>query len=245
MRVLAVQHDAAGPPGLVGEAILANGCSLEITMPNAGGALPEDSENHDGLVILGGPQSACDDGGNPHYDQLMDLIRDFGAQSKPVMGICLGSQLIARAYGAEVRPMGFSEIGFTEISLTEEGRADPVFQGLPAEQAIMEFHDDTFDLPAGAELLMTGQRCTNQAFRVGAATYGFQCHHEVTEAIARNWATFPEAEVTYGRDDPAAKMDAELNRYYDGAKNFAVMVTNRWLMKSTKMKARAPKKAAE
>jgi GMP synthase-like glutamine amidotransferase len=115
----------------------------------------------------------------------MALMRDFDAQGRPVAGVCLGCQLLSRAWGGTAHSCGSLEFGFTELALTEAGASDPVVAGpLPR---LMEFHEDSFIPPAEATLLVEGEYCTHQGFRIGAASYGFQFHFEVDSRIVDTW----------------------------------------------------------
>jgi GMP synthase-like glutamine amidotransferase len=122
----------------------------------------------------------------PTFPAMLRLIRRFHGGGRPILGLCLGAQLIARAFGREVVKWQELELGFPAIKLTAEGRADRLLRGTPARPRLMQFHEDTFDLPEGAKLLLSGD-CPNQGFRVGDTTYGFQFHMEVTLEDAFAW----------------------------------------------------------
>lgn len=228
MRFLVVQHDVLSPAGLVGDRILERGGSLDITMPHRGGPLPDGHADHDGLIVLGGPMAADDDA-FPHYARLLPLIRGFGKAGKPVMGICLGAQLVARAHGAAIRRLGFTEFGYTPLTLEPAAAGDPLLGGLEGPLRLMEFHEDTFDLPTGAVPLIAGSRCVSQGFRLGASVYAFQCHLETTEGTARTWARLPDAAAALNREDPIALIERQLGASYRDATSFARTVTDRWI----------------
>ncbi len=118
---------------------------------------------------------------------MLDLLRAFHAQTKPLLGLCLGGQLMARAFGEKVRVNDTFEFGFLPIEITPEGRDDPLLAGLAPRQRIMQWHEDTFGVPEGGVRLMTGSTCLNQAFRFGKTAYGFQCHWEVSMDLAKDW----------------------------------------------------------
>jgi GMP synthase-like glutamine amidotransferase len=229
MRFLVVQHNMKSPAGLVGDRILARGHQLEVTMPHLGGPLPERPDGHAGLLVLGGEMSAADDDGFPHYRPLRDLIRRFDDAGRPVMGICLGAQIIARAYGAAAYPHSVFEFGYLELAMTEAGRADPLMRDIEPMPNLMQYHRDTFDLPAGSVHLVGGRTCANQAFRVGDRVYAFQFHLEASDDTARAWALYPEAVAARGGQPAAIAMERELDAHYEGASAFAQAVTDRWL----------------
>lgn len=186
VRVLVVQHSDTAPGGNFSRGLVERGARLALYRPADHDVLPEDPQDFDALVVLGGPQHAYDDELSPHFPALMELMRRFDRQKKPVAGICLGCQLLARAYGGQVWPLDSLEFGFVTHRLTREGKDDSVVGGVELP-ALMEFHEDSFDLPAEASLLVEGEHCINQCFKVGNASYGFQFHPEVDLTIVRKW----------------------------------------------------------
>lgn len=116
--ILVVQHTHMSPGGHFSKELERQGAVLTTVMPTRGELLPMSSQGFDRLVVLGGPQHPCDDEAAPHFAQLMHLMRDFDAQGKPVAGICLGAQILARAFGASCRPLSQLEFGFVQHTLT-------------------------------------------------------------------------------------------------------------------------------
>jgi GMP synthase (glutamine-hydrolysing) len=233
MAILVLQHCPVTPVGIVGEALVQRGAGLDIRMPHRGEAMPATPEGFDGLVVLGGPMHAGDDAGYPAFPPMLGLIRAFHDQAKPVLGICLGAQLISRAFGGTVWPFGGLEIGYLPVRMTPAGRRDPLLKGLALENRIMQLHEDSFDLPAGAVRLMTNGVCANQAIRVGRTTYGFQFHLEVTRRDAPNfprdcWASM---ERHYGElaEIVAADVVRSVEAHFDEGAAFCRTVTSRWL----------------
>lgn len=232
-RLLVVQSCPVTPAGIVGQAAEARGAQLTTLFPHRGEPLPRSTAGFDGLIILGGPMHAGDDAGYPAFPALLALVRRFHAQGKPIFGICLGAQLIARAFGQTVYRFGGCEVGYLSVEITAEGAADPLLAGFAAEQRIMQMHEDSFDLPARAVLLMRNDTCVNQAFRLGRTTYGFQFHLEVTEADARNFPRdcWPALQRHFGERAEAeeARVLAEVDAHYAEGEHFCRTVTGRWL----------------
>jgi GMP synthase-like glutamine amidotransferase len=149
------------------------------------GATPPDPATLRALILMGGPQSA-----NDHTDYLRTELRLIEATMRagqPVLGICLGAQLIAKALGARVYPNPVKEIGWFPLHFTESAKGDRLLAGLPNPSTVLQWHGETFDLPNGAENLARSERCRNQAFRYGSQVYGFQFHLETTPEMIADW----------------------------------------------------------
>ena len=128
MRVLVVQNFENTGLGQVGAALAEVGAEIDLCNAHLGEALPADAGGHDAMVMLGGGQNALDDDHSPYFPQLVELARDFVGKDKAVLGICLGSQLLARAFGGENRIGGATEFGWHGVSLTQEAEDDPVLR---------------------------------------------------------------------------------------------------------------------
>jgi len=165
--------------------------------------LPErlDLRDAPGLVILGGPMNVHEVNKYPFLVREIDWIREALRRELPVLGICLGSQLLAQALGATVRANHRKEIGWYPIELTEAARQDTLMAGCAKQQIVYQFHGDTFTLPRGAALLARSSLCQNQAFRFGRCAYGLQFHIEVTEAMALGWLEEPNNRQMIGQLD--------------------------------------------
>jgi GMP synthase (glutamine-hydrolysing) len=192
MRIAIVENTRVTHHGQVGVALHEQAALIDLYRPWAGQPLP-DAPEADALVVFGGEQSAVDDAIHPYLPALARLMAAYGAADKPVLGICLGAQILARAFGATNQLGRVPEFGWVEVTLTEDGRADPVFAALPDSFPIFQWHSDTFTLPAGAVRLAANTAAQNQAFRVGRATYGTQFHFEASRPVVADWlATFPD-----------------------------------------------------
>jgi GMP synthase (glutamine-hydrolysing) len=140
-----------------------------------------------GLVILGGPMNADQTDRYPALAAETGWIREAVDVGLPVLGICLGSQLLAKALGARVYANGIKEIGWYGLELTPEAESDRLFGGCDSEQTVFQWHGDTFDLPPGAVHLARSRLCAHQAFRYGQQAYGLQFHLEVTPELIEEW----------------------------------------------------------
>jgi GMP synthase (glutamine-hydrolysing) len=145
-----------------------------------------------GLVVLGGPMSVHDTSPFPHLTTEMNLIEEAMRRNLPVLGICLGAQLIAKTLGATVYPNREKEIGWYDVTPTNNAKEDPLLAQFGGTEKIFQWHGDTFDIPKSAAHLALSALCTNQAFRYGASVYGFQFHLEVDEPMIHRWLRVAE-----------------------------------------------------
>lgn len=178
-----LQHVPFEGPGLIAVQARAHGLQLDHRHLYRDDAVPS-LEEVTGLVVLGGPMAVGDAEAHPHLAAEIDLLAAAVAANVPVLGICLGAQLLARALGAEVLPGATSEMGLGSVTLTDAGSRDVVLGPAGPVLPVLHWHNDTFTLPAGAELLASSDQCVNQAFRVGRA-YGLQFHVELDLALAK------------------------------------------------------------
>lgn len=148
-------------------------------------------EKYDGLIILGGPMCVDQTDSHPHLLTEIECIKLAMERHMPVLGICLGAQLIATALGAAVKRNPVKEIGWYDVTPTPEGEQDPLFRCFSGTEKIFQWHGDTFDIPHGATPLASSPECPNQAFRHGERTYGLQFHLEVDEPLIKRWLKTP------------------------------------------------------
>lgn len=187
MRVLIIENFIGTPPGQVGRELAHAGITVEVRRAFQGDAVPEDPDGYAGLVVLGGAQSALDDADHPYLPQIAALTRKFGEADKPVLGICLGAQLVARGHGAQ-NILGLPiEFGWQEVRPTAAGKTDPLIKALGESAPLFHWHTDTFTLPRGAVHLAESSMTRLQAFRVGRAVYGIQFHFEADRKLVEAW----------------------------------------------------------
>ena len=187
MRVLCLTHERDGPAGLFADVVRERGDDL-VEWNVSQGALPEASASFDAIVVFGGSMHVDQEEKHPWLTDQHDLMRDAVDRGQPLMGVCLGGQLLARSAGAHVGPASRPEIGWFDVELTPEGRADPVIGALPGRFEAFEWHSYEFDVPPNGILLARNPVCA-QAFKIGERAWGVQFHPEVTPEMLEAWRT--------------------------------------------------------
>ncbi|HEY4809533.1 MAG TPA: type 1 glutamine amidotransferase [Solirubrobacteraceae bacterium] len=221
MSVWAVlQHVPFEGPGLIAVQAHAHGIELDERHLYRGDALPSPQELA-GLVVLGGPMGVGGTEQYPHLAVEIDLLAQAVAAGVPVLGVCLGAQLLACALGGQVGPTGSTEVGIGSVALTPAGERDSVLGPSGLSVPVLHWHGDTFTIPPGAELLASSDRCVNQAFRVNCA-YGLQFHIELNADLAASMRPQLPTEVALDVSDVAAVErvgSAILGRFFEAAQH--------------------------
>lgn len=178
------------------------------------------------LVVLGGPIGAFDEAAYPFLADELALVRQRLDRQQPLLGICLGAQLIARALGAPVAPMGVKEIGFAPLALTAAGQASPLaaLDGVP----VLHWHGDQFGIPPGAQCLAGTATCPHQGFALGPQVLGLQCHLEADPRAIERWLVGHACELAQAGVDPRA-LRAEARALQARLPATAQAVFTRWL----------------
>ncbi len=148
-------------------------------------------KDYEGLIILGGPMNVDEGEKYPFLNHELYMIEEAMKLDLPILGICLGSQLIAKALGASVSANTNMEVGWKTIEVTEDGKNDPLFSCFQDQETIFEWHYDSYTLPSQATWLAKSTSCPIQAFRFGKKTYGFQFHLEVDQGMIKKWLQDP------------------------------------------------------
>ncbi len=185
--ILIIKHIDIEGPGTLGDFFKANNEPFHIIELGAGEPLPKDPTAFKAVVVLGGPMNVDEEHRYPFLKYENEFIQQVLAAGIPYLGICLGSQLLAKAAGAKVVKSPVKEIGWYTVEKTEAGRKDPLFKGFSEEDVIYQWHGDMFEIPANGELLATAAGCPHQALRVGKNAYGLQFHVEVTDKSIKEW----------------------------------------------------------
>lgn len=191
-RILVFQHVAAEPLGTLDPLIRRRGHRIRFVNfqrePEAQPCL----DRYRGLIVLGGPMNVEDQHQRPHLRTELRLIEQALREDKPVLGICLGAQLLAHVLGAPVRRHRCPEIGWYDLQLTAAGHHDPVLGSLGAAHPVFQWHGCSFDIPASAVHLAHTSTCENQAFRYGQLAYGLQFHLEMDLPLIERWLAHPQ-----------------------------------------------------
>ena len=209
MRVLSVVHDpaATGGGGLFERVVIERGDHLDRWVVAEGDAAPADPAHWDAVMVFGGAMHPDQDAEHPWLANEVAFIEQSLAHDVPTIGVCLGSQLIARATGAWVGPAESAEVGWFPVDVNEEGAVDPVLGVLPPRVDAFQWHYYTFELPDGAVDLATSATA-RQAFRLGDRTWGIQFHAEVDGHMLDSWLAGGAAELP----KPLEEVRAETRR---------------------------------
>lgn len=190
-RLLVLQHVAAEPLGTLDPLIRRRGHRIRYVNFQRDPEARPSLDRYRGLIVLGGPMNVDEQARHPHLKTELALIERALGEGKPVLGICLGAQLLAHALGAPVRRHACPEIGWYRLATTEHGRRDPVLEPLGAALPVFQWHRYAFEVPTGAVHLAETETCPNQAFRWGEDAYGFQFHLEMDQALIARWLDTP------------------------------------------------------
>jgi GMP synthase (glutamine-hydrolysing) len=191
---LVLRHAQAEGLGLLGNALRERGIHHRALDLARGEPVPKDLRGLGGLIVLGGPMAAYEPDKHPFMRAETALLEKAIAAGRPVLGICLGAQLIAQVLGARVYAGERREVGWAPVTLTDDGRDDPLFAGCDPELTVFHLHGDTYELPPDAANLATSPVYEQQAFRWGEIVYGFQFHLEFTESIIARLAQEPDSQ---------------------------------------------------
>ena len=211
-RALVVTHTESEGPGLLAQWLPAAGLELDVVRPWAGDPLPARMTEHVALVVMGGPQQAYDDRSAPWLRPVKDLLRAAVADGVPVLGICLGAQLLAEATGGRVAPgEDGPELGARLVAKRDTSASDALFAALPFTPTVAQWHWDAIvELPPGAVLLASSTRYANQAFRVGDRAWGLQFHIETPPDMLTSWVEADDRAVRDAGLDPVALLASTL-----------------------------------
>jgi GMP synthase-like glutamine amidotransferase len=207
MKPVAIfRHAPSEGPGYFATFLDTHGIPWQLFRIDAGDALPTDARQFSGLVFMGGPMSVNDD--LPWIPHSLELIRQAAQADIPVLGHCLGGQLMAKALGGVVGRNPVKEIGWGEVSVADNATARAWF-GEEMKFDAFHWHGETFTIPPGATVILGNTHCANQAFATGKHL-GMQCHIEMTEEMVREWCELGKEEIASASASPAVQQPAEI-----------------------------------
>jgi GMP synthase-like glutamine amidotransferase len=229
--VLVLQHVDCEPPAAYEDELLERGIPLHRVQVDRRQQQLPDWRPYVGIVAMGGPMAAYEDALYPWLGPEKRLIAEAVRAGKPFWGVCLGAQLLAASLGARVAPGPRPELGVLPVEVTDGAALDPVFAAAPPTFSTLQWHGDTYELPAGAVQLARSQLYEQQAFVVGSA-YGLQFHLEVTHALGVEWMQIPayleELEQLAGAGGASALLE-QLKAAEPGSVPLARELFSRWL----------------
>jgi GMP synthase-like glutamine amidotransferase len=224
------RHSLTEGPGYFATYLEARGIPWRLVKVDEGEAVPADASAFSGLVFMGGPMSVNDD--LPWIPKVLDLIRDGVAADVPVLGHCLGGQLMSKALGGKVGRNPVKEIGWGRVDVADDPVARAWFgPGLESFESF-HWHGETFTIPEGAVRIMGNRNCENQGFVIGK-NLGMQCHVEMTEQLIESWCESGAGEIEESRASPSvqspAEMKARMREKIAAMRQVADRLYDRWI----------------
>ncbi|MBI5683025.1 MAG: hypothetical protein HZC45_07670 [Deltaproteobacteria bacterium] len=202
--ILVIQHVEHEGLGTIEDILLKRGF-LPDFVNTSKDSLPKTTDDYSAIIIMGGPMGVYESQKYPFIDDEIRLLKNGLIKEIPMLGICLGAQLIAKAAGADVYKGKKKEIGWYKISLTNDGKMDELFKGLPDDWTVFQWHGDTFDIPDGCRCLASSDLFPNQIIKAGKNVYSLQFHLEVTGDMVKEWIDVNNEELKSVKDYIDAK----------------------------------------
>ncbi|MEQ9491302.1 MAG: type 1 glutamine amidotransferase [Alphaproteobacteria bacterium] len=231
-NVLVLQSDPLSPLALVGEELGKIGFELKVRRCAEGDAVTKQDLTADGLIVLGGPQSVIDPKHVTLMQTMMNAVKVFHATDRPILGICLGAQVIAKALGGDVRRHEELQFGFKQLAYSKGACDDSILKQVTSPVRVFCWHEDHVTLPENARLLASTSTVENCIFRLGERTYGFQCHFEAMPVSLKAMLDRGRHLVPKNLGDKGYQLldeiEQEIKTYLETAMNFGARVTENW-----------------
>jgi GMP synthase (glutamine-hydrolysing) len=202
VRALAIVHQPDAGPGVFADAARSRGVELESWLPAETSSPPRELHSYEAVLVFGGAMHVDQEASHPWLREEKAILRELLAGDVPLLGVCLGAQLVAEAAGAQARRASRPEIGWHQVALIAEGSEDPLLGPLGPQFQAFQWHSYEFPLPPGATPLATSDVCL-QAYRIGDRAWGIQFHAEVTHGDAEAWID------DYRNDEDAVRIGLE------------------------------------
>jgi GMP synthase (glutamine-hydrolysing) len=226
-KIWVLQHHPAENLGAIADSLEQAALAWQYVRVFDGHPVPTGMKGAGGLIVMGGPEAVYHLDRHPYLRDELRLIEDALANQKPILGVCLGSQLLAAALGSQVRRAESKEIGWFRVRLTEAAQSDRLMARLPAEFVAAHWHGDVFDLPNGAVALASSEKTPLQAYRYGDKAYGLLFHAEMTaEILTALVSEFREGLQRVGVDGDSVL--AEAPRHLPALSDIAARMFDRW-----------------
>ncbi len=229
MNFLVLQHLQIEPAATIGAVIEAAGHTVQVIRLYRDEPVPQSLSGFSGVIVMGGSISANDS----HLSFIADEIQLLKQAIKidlPVLGVCLGAQLLARAAGAQVVVSPVRELGWFPVNKTSCSNEDPLFRNMDGNGLmVFQWHGETFTLPDAATLVATHPDVPHQAFRIGSSQYGLQFHVEADQATIQSWIDAGASEREYLGKSGVATLLVEGRENLASAQKFCTEIVNRWL----------------
>lgn len=234
IEVIVLQHTAIEGPGRLGDALVEAGLTLRIVRAGEGEPIPRALDGASGLVLLGGPMGVHDVDRYPFLRDELALLERTLAAEVPILGVCLGSELLAAALGARVLATGRLELGWSPVTLSDDARVDPVFAALPPVFDALHWHGDAFELPIGARALASSALTELQAFSFGERAWGTLFHLEAPLAQVRAMAREFEDDLR-AAGIAASELLAASEAHDERARSLAASLYGAWASRCAKL----------
>jgi GMP synthase (glutamine-hydrolysing) len=226
-RVTIIQHIHCETPGIIADCLQSAGIDMHFVRTYDGNPIPSNLDAQAGLIVMGGPMSVYEHRRFPFLLDEQRLIEKALKADKPILGVCLGSQLLAATLGADVKKGRQKEIGWHPVTLTPAAAADTLWRELSSTFTAYHWHGDVYDLPQGAVLLAVSEMTPCQGFRYGPKAFGFLFHMEVTEKIIQNMVKEFSGELD-AEKITAGSISAKVKDYLPELQALGGRVFRRW-----------------